>query len=78
MGNRLNELGSMQLLACPFCGAVPEDIEHTLTVWVPHKRGCFLKPCDITPDKQKKWNRRRAKTKLSGLRRPEKEKTNDY
>ena len=44
------------LLGCPFCGATPEKMGNTTSAWVPHKRGCFLRPAALSELGQVRWN----------------------
>ena len=50
--------GCTALLACPFCGAIPELLDNTLSVWVPHSDECFVTTKTMTPNQQRKWNHR--------------------
>ncbi len=53
---RLSPVPSKPLLGCPFCGATPEKMGNTTSVWVPHKRDCFLRPAALSELGQVRWN----------------------
>ena len=56
------EVDVKELLPCPFCGSEPEQLDNTKSVWVKHKKECFLRPIyAFTGKNQIKWNTRTPK-----------------
>ncbi len=54
----LPSVRSEPLLGCPFCGAIPEKMGNTTSVWVPHKSDCFFRPAALSELGQIRWNQR--------------------
>jgi hypothetical protein len=59
------EIGSKDLLDCPFCGVTPTPFDNSTSVWVPHTKDCFLRREAMTIEKQAKWNHRQSNASLT-------------
>ena len=64
-GPALSPVPSEPLLGCPFCGATPEKMGNTTSVWVPHTWDCFLRPVALSELGQVRWNTRQPNSAIS-------------